>query len=1019
MALPPNLPIQERQRLEKAGIRTLKEIGITKKLLRAGFSEARALELADQYGPQFNVYGSRGPGLLYTDKNYQTAQQFQLDKANASTQLASIKQDALGGKQIGTFIDAKTGQAYSGFQKSPFDLAVDISRRQQSLSQREYNRSVQRQKSSYLTYVPPYQRELREVSNNKVTTFVKKNFGKLQPKDQNLIKNVISSPKTLVSNTVQFTDYITPKIVKEYGKQGVRKLERAVGFTGQDVRNLARRYEQDIQSSKNKIQQSVRDKDLVRLQELQRKKSLTPKERLEKQRLEKIVSANYRRVAEIIAKTIAISTINLGVGTKDLILALARNPLTTLNSLPPAIFQQIKRDFNRLTGGNLLDVLELATEYYTFGKLSNIASKTAGSSVRALSKLRPSYVKYAEGKFVLRNAPKERFKVRGKERLLQSRVQSPSFKRPFTSVRDFLSGRKAGQFRKFTKDPGLILKEQTVESGAMPLSKQARLAGKTVTAVNASANQLTSWLKRKQIIRKPIPGENKFPVKIRNLLRKFDTGRRLTPKEFAGINKWLQRNVAPNTTLLERSLYLDPASGLRTSRLGIQPERTAGIRDILRGNFKLFGSNKPQVLIFENAKIAKFPKSLKDIERKLKQGKKLNAAETNRLIRWQVQTGSGKFKPIGSTIYQGGRELEVTLAPGEFVKRIEQVGFTYIKGKKVTFVTAEIFKPSKAILKQIKLANLGKLNSRKLASLESFLSRKLGRRIRVDTPKTRAKSLRETKRLARREDPNIPVLRVNGKFLRNIATRGFLGRGKLLSRSFIRKSVNRKRTTKINRLNRLLGTRFSPRGLPTRVRSLRALPPGIRRPSIRPTKRLAFGVRPLRALPPGIRPPRIRLEQKFTTRNLSKSIPVYYVVMKQKKKLVKLNPQPFTLNDAKDFLAYKLDNGFSRTAFFVPIGKRKSVVGLPKPIEGYFSKVRNKLRPFRIRYGKRRQLLNGYIEKRRFAFDKAGERSRKISRGLVRRQRPQRRLNPMQRRILIARLKKARAVRMRNLRRRR
>jgi AraC-like DNA-binding protein len=264
--------------------------------------------------------------------------------------------------------------------------------------------------------------------------------------------------------------------------------------------------------------------------------------------------------------------------------------------------------------------------------------------------------------------------VKGKVRMLKTRVKAPSIKRPFSSVSDFLKGRKPGQFKKFTKDPGLALKLQTVKSGATPLSKQALLAGKEVTAVNASANQITSWLKRKKIIRKPIPGEADFPIKIKKLLEKFDTGKKLTTKEFAETNIWLQKNVAPNITLLERSLYLDPASGLRVSRLGIQPAQSATLKDILKGNFRLWErGSKPQILVFENAKIAKFPKSLNVVKRKLLAGQKLTVAETNKLIEWQVKIGSGKFKPIGSTIYSGGIELEVTLAPGELIKRIKSL----------------------------------------------------------------------------------------------------------------------------------------------------------------------------------------------------------------------------------------------------------------------------------------------------------------------------------------------------------
>jgi hypothetical protein len=256
-------------------------------------------------------------------------------------------------------------------------------------------------------------------------------------------------------------------------------------------------------------------------------------------------------------------------------------------------------------------------------------------------------------------------------------------------------------------------------------------------------------------------------------LSKFDSGKRLTNKEFSNVNMWLRKNVAPNITLLERSLYLDPASGLRLSRLGIQTRKTATLRDVLRGNFTLWQKQgKPQILVFENAKIAKFPKALRIVEKKLKAGQKLTETELNKLIRWQVQTGSGKFKPIGSTIYAGGRELEITLAPRELIRRVKSLGRVYVEGRRVSIVSAEVFKPPRNILRQMRLANLGKLTRQQLSNLENYLSKQLGRRIQVETPRLAASAAKGAARLARRMNPNIPVLRVSGLGIR-VLSRGF------------------------------------------------------------------------------------------------------------------------------------------------------------------------------------------------------------------------------------------------------
>jgi len=664
--------------------------------------------------------------------------------------------------------------------------------------------------------------------------------------------------------------------------------------------------------------------------------------------------------------------------------------------------------------------------------------------------------KLENGKIVLRKAPEEIFTRKAKEIYLKSRVKPFSIKRPFSSAADFLKGRKPGQFKSFTKDKGLILKSQTVANSAKSLSEQTKFAGKTVTAVNAAAEQLTSWIRRKKIIRKPIPGENVFPVKIKGLLKKFDNGKRLTNKEFANVNSFLQKKVAPNITLLERSLYASPTSGLRINRLGISAERPATLRDIVRGNFKLRGS-KPQVLVFENAKIANFPKSLSDIKSKLLRDKPLTTAETNRLIRWQVKTGSGKFKPIGSTIYQGGRELEITIAPGEYIKRVKKYGSVIIDGQKVTIVKAEIFKPSRELARRIKLANEGKLSKIGLKNIEKKLSKELGRNVRIETPKTRGVRFRD----------NVPVLRIDiSRRLRNVS--GIIRLKKSGSRSILRSRT----ITKPN-IRRSNIYRNKPKNPAIRKGASRPIPRGGRGKTI-PSRRNPPRNRPGRSRPrptnPRLNPPRpipgrgnprnkpprpiFPTTPSFSSRTLSRSQPTFYVVEKVRGKFRKLYPKPLALKDARDYAVYSIDNRLSKTAFFVPLGRSKRVVVPPRQIQNYASRNSFKVRPYRIRFGKKRQLVNGFIEKRKYFQDTSGEKralriarrmspaSRKImlrnlskaravrsgsnirsSPRMVRRNRPIRRvqikLSPQRRRQLILQLKKARMVRMRNLRRRR
>ena len=121
---------------------------------------------------------------------------------------------------------------------------------------------------------------------------------------------------------------------------------------------------------------------------------------------------------------------------------------------------------------------------------------------------------------------------------------------------------------------------------------------------------------------------------------------------------------------------------------------------------------------------------------------------------------------------------------------------------------------------------------------------------------------------------------------------------------------------------------------------------------------------------PTIRP---RIPKKFSRKTLSRSVPVFFVKVKRRGRIVSLNPRPLTMGDARDFLAYRIDLRLSRSAWFEPMGKSKKVISIPAKMKGYFSKVRHKLRPFKIKVGKKKAIRNGYIEKSRFGLDKNRE----------------------------------------------
>ena len=158
-----------------------------------------------------------------------------------------------------------------------------------------------------------------------------------------------------------------------------------------------------------------------------------------------------------------------------------------------------------------------------------------------------------------------------------------------------------------------------------------------------------------------------------------------------------------------------------------------------------------------------------------------------------------------------------------------------------------------------------------------------------------------------------------------------------------------------------------------------------------------------------------KLPKGYSSRTLPKKVDTYYVITKKRGKMVKLNPKPLTKRDARDFLAYSIDNNLTKSAWFIPLGKAKSVVRPPKKIQGYYSKVNKKLRPYKIRYGKKKQMIDGYIEKRKYFQDTKGEvtqakrlRAKSRKRKQVKRRTPVKR-KPFKRKTVVRRTPKRKA----------
>lgn len=532
------------------------------------------------------------------------------------------------------------------------------------------------------------------------------------------------------------------------------------------------------------------------------------------------------------------------------------------------------------------------------------------------------------------------------------------------------------KYAKFSKGKiklsnGIILKEQTVSTGALPFAKQVKLyTGKTVTAVNASAERLTSLIKRKKIIRKPFvfkgdkkfpQGEDSFPKPIRDLLNKFDSGEELTVKEIVKINKFLRENVADNATILERSLYVDPDSGVRLSRLKIGKSKSASIKDILTGNFR-FTEPKPQILIFDETKISKYPKNiLKIIDKIDKKGTKYKGFDKDLAILTKYQTKvTGSFKIGGSPIFRGGVELEATLAPRELIKRIKRVGFTYINGTKVDFVTAEIFKPSKALKSKLSKALQGKLNEKELKLLEKDLSKKLGRKINVETPNIKT-------RIKRREiTSKTPVLRLTPKGIRVIKFPKLI-RTKSIPRTT--KNSNRVtsnrisvKKTKVKSTNKRVitskptnKTRISTTIKSSGNRNISSPKTNIKvnnRISSRVGNRLTPST-PIKT----IRPPKLQNLKKTP-----QSRQGYIIQIKEGNKIIAKSSTILPLNRARNLMRKRLDNTPQASGDIIPKGKT-NIVDVKNVI------LQNK---FRTKRSKNTKVLIT-VEKKKYRLDKAGE----------------------------------------------
>ncbi len=542
------------------------------------------------------------------------------------------------------------------------------------------------------------------------------------------------------------------------------------------------------------------------------------------------------------------------------------------------------------------------------------------------------------------------------------------------------------------------------------LAKQATLAGKEVTAVSAQANKLVNLIKTKKIIRKPIPGETKLSALAKKLLKRFDDGK-INKKQLIKLDNLIRRETKGAGSLLERSFFADPRGRARPSRLGLADQKDASLFDILSGDVT-FRASKPHIYVFEKVKVQDFPKTkiFQSIKNKLKTGKVLTQKELNELLKFQLKK-SGKFKPIGKV----SLEPEITLAPGEIIKKVKTLGVTLINGKRVPILAVKVVKAKKVTKALLKKAKLGKLTSAELKKLKKLLKKETGFAAQLD-------SSRRVGRLTKRVHL--------GRGLASIA----------LTRRIKRKP---KRVSKIRRIKRKPVKR-KPKRVPKR-KPKKVLKIIVRPPKRKPKKGVPrIGV-PIRRRPP-VTVPRIilRIEKKRKKKPKKKkkrgydvyARPLKKVKKGKKPKLIKINKVPLSKRKAEDLRNWISDQSLARTSQIKPVFRKPEKPKLKVPRK-YSVKTKRKFRTYKIVKGKRKPLKKGkVIEKKGYLLDTISEKKKitlkrriaqlekqsKIKRKYPKRKimrvvkrKPIRRITPQQRKVMLRNLAKARRVRMINL----
>lgn len=618
--------------------------------------------------------------------------------------------------------------------------------------------------------------------------------------------------------------------------------------------------------------------------------------------------------AKLVGLTATQTVVDFGVGVKQLpgsLIKLARNPkniITGAKALPSAVKKSGEE----------------------FGQLLRVSPNEALAKVGT--------------EIVLLKGTSKGFKAVGK---LSSNVAtriSPKF----------VGSAKSGTKLVVRTSKGKKVLEVVSKLPREKLTKQARLGGKKVTAVSVQADSLVNLLKRRKLIRKPIPNEAKLPKGIRNRLNKFDEGK-LSPRQILDLDRDIRK--LGRKGLLERSFFADPRGRIRVSRSGIGKNTEATFMDYLTEDLS-FKSPKPQILVFPDTEIAKLPKALQKIQMKLKKNIPLTKAEADKLLKFQLKT-SGKFKPLGFI----SKESEITLAPGEIIKRLRISGKTIINGKSVNIVEVKVVKATARTKSLLKKARAKKLNKKEFKELKRRLVKETGFKSSVTSSSKLGKKFLSPRRA-----------------LATVSTRAIRKRKRIRSSKPISR---KKKTSKTSRGKTSRGKTSRP--IPRKPSRGKTSKP-VSRPSktSRPAKTSRPGkpARPIRPVTPiksRIKKRKVKKKKKKIQRSYNVfARPLKKTKKQRKPKLIKINKVPLSRTRAKDLRNYVTDTSLART------GKIKATKGKPKKPKlkvprGYAKRTTKKFRRYRIVKGKKKALPKGKVIERRKSLLDTRQEKKKIT----------------------------------------